>query len=672
MRKNGVHRIRLTAAVLLAAATLSLFSGCGLIGKKRKDNSKATETALRAIALTEFTGETDAMVVNDTEDIVFTVKGSEAGRRNISIVVNESNVGPMTDDGVAPDKTAGDGIYTASVTIRSDDYAETLKICAASGSYRSDIFLLHIYEMPTAEEAAKADELEKRLEQLEKSYDAGDGTVSMETVPELLQKAGEIAGKAQDAGVLKDYEVTEDAVEMEFVCGGLYIYKPEVRGLWNIGDGGSAEIFTLEPFPAALKSNGLKQHIDDAARSITEALPEYSFPDEREIDGKEVTLDALDEFSTRQLIIWEGHGDWNRKVHSYICTGENMSLFAALFDWDLFKQWIKKDIVMAGGKKAFTAKYVDKNLGSIEDSVVLLCCCRSGYDSTLADAFLNKGADAVIGFSEYVHMKYEMKLIDRFLAHLTETDPDTGLYYTFKEAMRLAGEEEGTDDGEYKIEEGITKGPYSIPSSPVIFGGDEAEELRLCEPQQDTAEPEEETDPEPASESETEELSAGLADGTYQLRIHKKNLVPYGGGYRTKAEKIENVTIPASRVKKLQKGDVLRVDGVGEFELLEVTPTWISLSEGNQLYPAEGGNEWILAWPNDVPYTTSAGIVEIYIPPEARIENWLSPEQSGEGEFRVEKSIAKLFEDPYVGTEETFTVIVQGGKIVCVVLPFHP
>ena len=81
MKSNGGRLFRILAAVLIAASAAALFSGCcGLLVKRRDDGGKTTKTepAAKPIVLTDFSGDTDAMIVNDTEDVVFTVKGSEA------------------------------------------------------------------------------------------------------------------------------------------------------------------------------------------------------------------------------------------------------------------------------------------------------------------------------------------------------------------------------------------------------------------------------------------------------------------------------------------------------------------------------------------------------------------------------------------------------------------
>ena len=677
MRRKDAKTVRALAAVLAAAAILSALAGCGLFSKEGKDGKGKPAESAAPLVLTDFSGETDAMVVNDVEDLVFTVRGSQAGRQDISIVVNDSNLGPMRDDGVFPDEKATDGIYTASITISSDAYAETLKICAASGKYRSDPFLLNVYATPTGEELAGIAAMEEKLEKLEKDLDTGDGSVLPGFLPLLLQQAGEVAGKAVEDGLLKEYEITDDSVEMVFPCGGLYIFKPEVSCLLGMGDGGNVELLTLEPFPNALKKQGLAPHVDARAYDVDDAFPAYFFPNENNLDGEDVTLDALAKFTSRRLIIWEGHGGWSWRAHSYLLTRDTTGLLGVFSSMERFKSWIRKETVVCGGYVAFTARYVEKYLNDIDDTAVILISCRGGRDSLLADAFLERGAGAVVAFSEDLCMDYGVDFIDALIWRLTKVNPETGLYYTFGEAMEAAKKEAGADDGASKQKNNLG---YMKSSEPLLFGGEEAEGLRLCDlaPETETGTKAPETESEtkkPETESETRETekpAADLKDGTYQFRIRKAALIPYDGGYRTTAEKIENVTIPSSRVKTLQKGDVLDVEGVGSFEVTEVTPTWIGLSEGNQLYPAEGGNEWILAWPSDAPYTASAGIVEIYIPPEARIENWLSPEQSGESGFRVEESIKSLFEDPSVPSEETFIVVVQGGKIVSVTLPFHP
>ena len=671
MKSNGGRLFRILAAVLIAASAAALFSGCcGLLVKRRDDGGKTTKTepAAKPIVLTDFSGDTDAMIVNDTEDVVFTVKGSEAGRGDISIVVNDSNLGMMRDDGVAPDETAGDGIYTASITISSDDYAETLKICAASGKQRSDMFLLNVYEMPTEAEAKAADDLENALNAIWASYGGEETALSEDEITNLLQYAEDAVN--QDAsGLIAECRRDDTSLEIRFRNGGLFCVSPLMDGLWSIGDGGNVRITTLEPFPEAVGRVRVSPHVDQNAGRISAAFPNYSFYAEDNMDGGAVTLGTVDAFSSRQLILWEGHGGWGPLAHSYIVTQERTGLSDVFSDWSLFKSWIGKEFVIANGKKAFTAKYVKKYCGDLRDSVLVFATCNGGRDDRLAKAFLDKGAAAVVAFSDLLAIQYSQEFLDAFLPALTEINKETGNYYTLYEAMEYAKGLAGRTDAKYKKDMAFVS-----PSEALIFGGETAEDLRLMDKVPDEApagEKEGRDTGGPESESGTEEAQA-LPDGTYRFVIYKNRLLPADGGYKTLADRIEYVTIPDSRVKELKKGDTLRVDGVGSFEVIEVTPTWIGLSDGNQLYPLGDGERWTLAWPGDAPYTRNAGSVMLLIPSDAVIENWLSPEQEGTSGPRREKDIAALFGDTAVGVKEECEVTVQNGRITKVTLYFHP
>ena len=682
MKGNGGRGFRILAAILAMASVTALFSGCcGLLVKRRDDNNKTTivKPDVKPIVLTDFSGDTDAMIVNDTEDVIFTVKGSEAGREDISIVVDDSNLGMMRDDGVAPDETAGDGIYTASLTITSDDYAETLKVCAASGKQRSDMFLLNVYEMPTEAEAKAADDLENALNALLASYGGDEADLSEDEMTNILQYAEDIVNQ-DSSGLVAECQKGDTFLEIRFQNGGLYYFRPSTDGYWSIGDGENVRIITLEPFPEAVTRVRVSPDVDQNAGRISEAFPNYSFYEEDNVDGYDITLDTVDSFSSRQPILWEGHGDWGPLAHSYIITQERASFWDIFSDGDLFKSWIKKEIVFASGRKAFTEKYVKKYVGDLSDSVLVFATCNGGHDDRLAKAFLQKGAAAVVAFSDLLSIPYAQEFLDAFLPALTEINKATGNYYTLYEAMEYAKGLVGRTDAKYKT------GSFLSPSEALIFGGGSAEDLRLMDKVPDEAPtseagtealiPENETAPEsetiPESESETEETIPNLRDGTYRFEIYKNRLIPIDGGYKTLAEGIKYATIPASRAKALQIGDILRVDDVGSFEVTEVTPEWIGLSEGNQLYPLGNGDEWVIAWPSDMPYTINVGSVMLVIPLDAVIENWLSPEQEGGQGPRREKDIAALFEDTDVGMKEEFEVMVRNGRVTKVTLYYHP
>lgn len=62
--------------------------------------------------------------------------------------------------------------------------------------------------------------------------------------------------------------------------------------------------------------------------------------------------------------------------------------------------------VSRGGSLFITPSFITHYNGTFPNSIVFLGSCRSTYNNSMANAFINKGAGAVIGFTDYVNSKY--------------------------------------------------------------------------------------------------------------------------------------------------------------------------------------------------------------------------------------------------------------------------
>ncbi|MDO4538703.1 MAG: hypothetical protein Q4B54_11115, partial [Coriobacteriales bacterium] len=107
---------------------------------------------------------------------------------------------------------------------------------------------------------------------------------------------------------------------------------------------------------------------------------------------RQVTLNAVKSFGPNQVILWDGHGGYESDIHSFLLTGEK-------FDWWKWatKQSYREDnaqnvTIYCDDQVCITSKFIDTYCGDLSGDLVYLGACESEKDSTLADAFLNKGA----------------------------------------------------------------------------------------------------------------------------------------------------------------------------------------------------------------------------------------------------------------------------------------
>ena len=77
-------------------------------------------------------------------------------------------------------------------------------------------------------------------------------------------------------------------------------------------------------------------------------------------------------------------------------------------------------IVLSGGLLAITPAFIKKYVKKLPNSMVVLEACRSGYNSSMADAFLSRGAKSVLGYTNYVHVSYAENTTNEFITKLLE------------------------------------------------------------------------------------------------------------------------------------------------------------------------------------------------------------------------------------------------------------
>lgn len=161
-----------------------------------------------------------------------------------------------------------------------------------------------------------------------------------------------------------------------------------------------------------------------------------------------------------QIILFEGHGScvwFDNEAHSVIWTGN---------EYDESKKetedYQQNYIINAEYQEGITNFYIDKYCGDLTGSIVYLDNCFSGRDSTLAKAFLDKGAAAVIGHTNTTQQTYGNIMLYETLMNLTRINSKNNTNNTIFEALSLAKEKYGKDDS--------VLFPFSTHSEPILFG----------------------------------------------------------------------------------------------------------------------------------------------------------------------------------------------------------
>lgn len=196
-----------------------------------------------------------------------------------------------------------------------------------------------------------------------------------------------------------------------------------------------------------------------------------------------ITLAGLKELGGKQqLLIWAGHGGYNRKTGSVLDTGidSDLSDKAQLIE-------IKNDratIVNVAGDPdshlAITPGFVKRYVRDMGGSVVYLCACSTGEDSQLADAFLDNGATAVFGNTGSISHVYNVAMLQGVLTAFLTPD-ENGNYPTLSKSLSTAKKNIGDDSAEYLERVGADASFIESQRNVKVklFGGTEAGDLKV-------------------------------------------------------------------------------------------------------------------------------------------------------------------------------------------------
>lgn len=464
MKNTIKKRISVSVTILfLFLSTLVLLTGC-----------------TKNVILNNFSADQTFFLVGEKGTITFTVEATNA--KSVDLYSsNETKVNKMLDNGQNGDVIANDGIYTCVLDIEPKQ-PETIDYYVKCTDVVSEIITISYFEKPSEEAKQEYLDVQRKLCEIEQQYIDDSGYVPKEDIPEAIEGAAEYAKELQESGVVLSYEVTESSITIKFINGLTSVYAPEIEGTYSVGNDVSMEIVIYQPYydwVSTLKDDYIQLPIDfdneaellmGAATDVSSEFENYSFSNDTTYINDEVSIDTIKKFDANQIILWQGHGVYGGEdIHSLICTGSEFDWEAWLWDLEYFFDCCEERIVYYNGDETISHKFIDKYCGDLENSLIYLGPCQSGYDSALADSFLNKGASAVIANTDTILCLYGDMIEYTTIHTMSQVNSETKNYYTLEEALNYAKSLYGKSDIQYG----------GFGAEPTIFGGDSAKQYRL-------------------------------------------------------------------------------------------------------------------------------------------------------------------------------------------------
>lgn len=342
-------------------------------------------------------------------------------------------------------------------------------------------FALDIWEEFTAPELSNAEiaEFEETLDQIDQNaatYASG-GFQTEEDVKNAIAAQKSYAKELEAQGVVSSYTADDNSVYFKFENGLSYLYIAAPEGTDALSTDSEATVSSVE---TTGRSDSLA-----AISTITSAFSATSskWSASTAKTPSNTTLAGLKELGGKQqLLIWAGHGGYNRKTGSVLDTGidSDLSDKSQLIE-------IKNDratiVNVAGDPEshlAITPAFVKRYVRGMSGSVVYLCACSTGEDSQLADAFLDNGATAVFGNTGSISHVYNVAMLEGVLTAFLTPD-ENGNYPTLSKSLSTAKKTIGNDSAEYLERVGADASFIESQRNVKVklFGGTEAGDLKV-------------------------------------------------------------------------------------------------------------------------------------------------------------------------------------------------
>lgn len=342
-------------------------------------------------------------------------------------------------------------------------------------------FALDIWEEFTAPELSNAEiaEFEETLDQIDQNaatYASG-GFQTEEDVKNAIAAQKSYAKELEAQGVVSSYTADDNSVYFKFENGLSYLYIAAPEGTDALSTDSEATVSSVE---TTGRTDSLAA-ISTITSAFSSASSKWSASTAK--TPSNITLAGLKELGGKQqLLIWAGHGGYNRKTGSVLDTGidSDLSDKSQLIE-------IKNDratIVNVAGDPdshlAITPGFVKRYVRGMGGSVVYLCACSTGEDSQLADAFLDNGATAVFGNTGSISHVYNVAMLQSVLTAFLTPD-ENGNYPTLSKSLSTAKRTIGNDSAEYLERVGADANFIESQRNVKVklFGGTEAGDLKV-------------------------------------------------------------------------------------------------------------------------------------------------------------------------------------------------
>ncbi len=288
--------------------------------------------------------------------------------------------------------------------------------------------------------------VERAIDTAIAEVESENSEVTIDNVSDYISAVGSAARELYYDDVIEDYETNSECVVVDLYSGGSYVYAPSIS---NYDAGAPAlSVSTYQPFIGSGHYDSIpsySSYTDDAAKLIASTFPLYEFDSDSDYNDGEVDTAALMEMSEHNVLLWHGHGCYSSDYGSLM----SLNIPRSEANDAAFSTLIKNgELLMTSSRYLVSAKFFENRIAdnAFDNAVVYLGTCSAGKSNRLANAFLQKGAEAVYAPDDTVYTRYNVQMLYSISEGLCKQHDD-GTYYNVEEALEYAQKQHGDNDG---------------------------------------------------------------------------------------------------------------------------------------------------------------------------------------------------------------------------------
>ena len=393
-----------------------------------EEKTEASEEAAGLVEFIRFRADTTEIRVGQTANVTFSAEITENSLVSEPIALEcetDGVIAELKDDGILPDLTAGDGVFTAALALQSaerkneyyrascrNDHSEAVQIC-----FYRDLTQKDYDQMDSVlGEISERDEFEKITAYLTDNPDIEYWTEDKEHSSITFTTTAGMTGVWWEwDGESKGGSGKPADVKPLFESGS---NLPNVRAV--IPDSYfNRDIAVIRPF------YGTDFPWDDV-KNCAESIQNELGGTVTVKDDYDVTLDFMKTLDHYGMVLIDSHGvlsassvvrsKWTH-AKPFIVIGEKLYNETSDSDWQAgnILVVIKKgeyEHRIGVGSGFFDSYYQNK---TFDDTVFFLGCCYSLFDNSFSVSLLAKGASVVFGFTNPVSYVYCSKMLDEIM-----------------------------------------------------------------------------------------------------------------------------------------------------------------------------------------------------------------------------------------------------------------